>query len=460
MKRFLIFLILMQFVTQTFSLDLSIVRGLNLKNAMIYAAFVTLLIRMAMDGRFRIDLPGLQGSFFTLIAYGIVSYLVMIFVAKPQDYDPITAAIFLKSSLIDYLIVFLVFFYGVKTLKDSLDVTKALVLGMVFANLVTVLDVTGVLGLNIIPVRDGAEAGRVQGALGEANQYAAIIVMLLPATIAYAITTRGGQRLFWMGSSFLAVTALLMTISRGAMVGIVIGAMVGGYLLRPFISPAKVAKWTGVALVVLAFGLILLSASYGQLIYERLIASTFHSDGVDATSGRNLIWAAAIGTMADAPWTFITGYGFSAYFFMPFEYGTHNDFLYLWFDLGLPGVLSFIAIHLQAVGTARHAALVAPSELRPFLVAFVIGWIAVCVSVFFVNLIEPYIYVWAYLGVSMRMAVCAPGPRTESEGVSAVVSSGGMTPVAAAFGWVANTRSLPGSRGGISPAAARNSNLL
>lgn len=405
MKRFLILLILVQFVTQTFSLDLSIVRGINLKNAMIYAALLLMLIQMAMDGRFKLELPALHACFFMLIAYGITSYLIMILVVKSPEYDAIAAAISLKSQLIDYLVVFLAFFYGVKTRKDALDVTKAILVGIVFANVVTVLDASGILGLNIIPIRQGVEAGRVQGALGEANQYAAIIVMLLPATIAMISMTRGLQKLFWIGGVFASVAALLMTISRGAMVGLVVGAVVGALLLKQFVSPSRILKWSAVMLVVFAIGLILLSAQYGYLMYERLIVSTFMSDGVDATSGRNAIWAVALGYMARAPWTFLTGYGFSSYIFMPFEYATHNEYIAFWFELGLPGVLSFIAIHIQSIYNGRKAAIVAPPEVRPFMIAFVIGWIAVCISIFFVNLFEPYIYVWAYLGISMRMAV-------------------------------------------------------
>lgn len=446
MKRFLMFLILVQFVTQTFSLDVSIVRGINLKNAMIYTALAAALFNMAMNGGFRLRLVGVHASFTLLCVYGILTYLVLVFIIGSTDYDPIESVIMLKSNLLDYFIIFLAFFYGVRTAEDAMDVTKAMVLGIVFANLVTVLDTSGILGLNIIPVREGAEAGRVQGALGEANQYGAVIVMLLPATVALIMLSRGWTRLMWTGGALISVAALLVTISRGAIVGLVVGCLAGAVLLRQFVSPGKIIKWAGIGLAVAVLGVIVLWAQYGYLMYERLIVNTFLSDGVDATSGRNVIWAMAVQAMAEGPWSFLSGYGFAAYFNMGFEYASHNDYLLMWFDLGLPGLLSFLAIHAQAVFTGRAAAMVAPAEQRPYMISFVIGWIALCVAIFFVNLYEPSVYMWAYLGISLRLAVAIldeASPSRALAGAAASSSSDG----GARLGWSAPRKSATARRG-------------
>jgi hypothetical protein len=59
----------------------------------------------------------------------------------------------------------------------------------------------------------------------------------------------------------------------------------------------------------------------------------------------------------------------------------------------------------QAIAAGRRAADVAPADLRPMFIACSIGFLALCVSIFFVELFIPWLYVWAYLGLMMRASV-------------------------------------------------------
>jgi hypothetical protein len=134
----------------------------------------------------------------------------------------VNSVIRLKSDVVDHAIFLIVFFYGVQSLKDSLAVTDVLVACAVVANAITTLDASGVLGWNIIPVRTENiyEIGRVQGAFGEANQHAAMVVMLLPVMVVKVMFDRGASRMFWAAGVLFSLSALLMTVSRGAMVGL------------------------------------------------------------------------------------------------------------------------------------------------------------------------------------------------------------------------------------------------
>ena len=60
--------------------------------------------------------------------------------------------------------------------------------------------------------------GRVQGAVGESNQYGAFVALSLPAIVAMVTITRGMWRIFWMAASVITAAALVMTVSRGAFV--------------------------------------------------------------------------------------------------------------------------------------------------------------------------------------------------------------------------------------------------
>ena len=400
-------MVLVLIVLQTFSLDASLAPGLSVKNALLYVTALSLLVRIVLSGRFKLQLVGLQGCFLFLLAYATVSWLVALLAIKYPDYEFLTSAIALKNGLFDHAIFFLVFFYAAQTLDDALAVTDALLFGVVFANVVTVLDASGVLGWNIIPVRTeyASEMGRVQGAFGESNQHSAVVVLLLPAMFSKAMLSRGVWRLFWAVGALFAVAAVFMTASRGAMLAILLAGVWGAFVFRRFISLGKLTGWIGVSALVVSIVLVALSATYTQLLTERVFSLSFGGSAADATSGRTEIWATAVRVMAEAPWTFLTGFGWNVYSSMDFEYAPHNTFLGLWFNLGLPGLLAFLLVLVQAMFNARSAAEVAPAAQRPYMVAFVIGFMALCISIFFVELSEPWLYVWAYVGLSMRAAI-------------------------------------------------------
>jgi O-antigen ligase len=281
--------------------------------------------------------------------------------------------------------------------------------------------------------------GRVQGAFGEANQHSAVVVLLLPAMFAKAMLTRGAWRMFWGVGAMFAVAAVFMTASRGAMLGILLAGVWGAFVFRRFISLGKLTGWIGVSALVVSIVLVALSATYTQLLTERVFSLSFGGNAVDASSGRTEIWATALHVMAESPWTFVTGFGWNVYSSMDFEYAPHNTYLGFWFNLGLPGLLAFLLVLVQAMFTARSAAEVAPASQRPYMVAFVIGFMALCISIFFVELTEPWPYVWAYVGLSMRAAVCireeaavVAAPKAARAEVAAVPRVGGRSSLGAA----------------------------
>jgi O-antigen ligase len=439
MRLLLSLLMLSLMISQTFSLDPSLGPGLSLKNALVYAAAVTLAVRMVLSGRFRLEMAGVQACFAFLVAYAAISFLVAIFAVQYPGYDIVGSGISLKNALVDHAIFFAVFFYGARSLEDSVAVTDVMLMGVVVANVITVLDASGVLGWNIIPVRTESvlEVGRVQGAFGESNQHAAVVVLLLPAMLAKALLSRGPWRVFWAGGAVFAVAALLMTVSRGAMLGIVLASIWGAYVFRRFLSLGKLAGWFTGAVAVVAVVILGLSANYTELLADRVLGITFSVDATDATSGRTLIWQTALARMVESPWSFFTGFGWNVYSSMGFEFAPHNTYLGYWFNLGLPGLLAFVLIIALVLFAARSAADYASTSVRPYLLAFVVGFMALAISIFFVELHEPWLYVWAYVGLSMRMAVAvreqarASKGQASAAGTDAAAGPGRAVPV----GW-------------------------
>jgi hypothetical protein len=61
--------------------------------------------------------------------------------------------------------------------------------------------------------------------------------------------------------------------------------------------------------------------------------------------------------------------------------------------------------------TVNTAATFARSDVRPMLIAFGIGTIALATAVFFVNLYSAALWYWCYAGIVMRLAANALEPQ-------------------------------------------------
>lgn len=407
--------------------------GLSAKNGILYVLAVFLLLRMVVARTPLADMRAMYVAFAVLIGYALITWLIAGVLVRYPDYDLVDSAIRLKSGLIDNFIFFVVFFLGIRSSADALFVIKALLLGAVFANVMTVADVAGVIDLGFREREDG----RAQGALGESNQYAAFIILLLPALIAAFAGARGLRRVPWLAGVLVSGVALFMTVSRGGLVGLLTAAIIGAFLYGRYLSLGRAAMWTlgGIGLMVL----LLSFTQYDQLIQERVFNQTGSIDLSDASSGRSEIWSAAIEKMLSVPVTLLTGFGWNVYWTFPFRYSPHNHYLGLWFNLGLVGLVSGSFVLFYAIRRAKRASEMASPPYRGPLIAFVIGAMALCIAIFFVDLHQPWRYFWAYAGLAMRLAVSAPA--TERAPAPAATRQGARnTPLVDSHGWIARAR--------------------
>jgi O-antigen ligase len=202
---------------------------------------------------------------------------------------------------------------------------------------------------------------------------------------------------------------LLMTVSRGAFVGLFVGGLWGMWLCRRDIPLQRFVMFgfvamIGVVLAVVVAGLI--DPAIGGTIVDRLTGQSTSIDAGEMSSGRTAIWAGALKRMLQTPGTFLWGFGWDVYSTMPFRYAPHNIYLSLWFELGLPGVLTFIFIQGRTTLAAFRAIEYAKEpEIRAQLIAFVFGFLMLAVAMFFADLITPWPYIWMYVGVILKMIV-------------------------------------------------------
>lgn len=395
--------------SDTFSLDMSLGHGLSVKNALIYPIALGLLFRMAMTNRSRTHLPIVNAAFLVWFGYALLTWIACITVIHYPGYEAIPTMMMLKGKLVDSALFFFTFFYGAESQKDFFVLAKTLAFAIGMANLMTLADVAGIVNLGITIGTDGVEAGRVFGVFGHANDTAALIVCLLPLLTAVATSSRGWARLVWYTGALSSVAVLLLTVSRGAYVGVAVGYAWALWLCRRYLPASRVVTWVlvGVSSLIVCGALAAaLMPDFTQVLTERILNQSMAVSAATASSGRTAVWSMAIEGMMANPITFLTGYGWRSYELWH-TLVTHNYYLDQWFNLGIIGLLAFVTILYQTITTALRAIATAEADLRPYLVAFVFGMIGLAVSVFFVNLETPWDYIWMYVGLTMRVAVDA-----------------------------------------------------
>ena len=411
---FLLFFVL--FTSRTLGFDLSLAPGLSVKNAFLYLIFAGLAIDAALTRRYKLEILPVFVPFALYVYYAIFTWVVVLLLLDYQGYSARLTAISLKSGPVEHFLVLLIFFYGTRTVAQGMSVIRGMLWLIIAGNVITVVDAINMPDLGLIEQRSD---GRVGGPIGQSNEYAAFLVAFLPAIFALFWSARGFRKALAGLGAALSGFAFLMAVSRGAIVGLIAGCLVGAFYLREFISTKVMLRASvGALLGAVLIGVGLMVTDYGQLLADRF--AQFGAADVDKiSSGRTAIWATALESMSENPVSFLTGYGWGAYKAFYFRFATHNTYLGLLFDLGVIGLGLMLLVMLNVIRTARSALRSADPDGQRLLMAFIIGFLSLLAALFFGELHGAWIYIWAFVGISLRLAVAEkeaelPAP-TEAE---------------------------------------------
>ena len=404
MRYLLTLPIILYTVGDTFKLSLAIGPGLSLKNAAVLLVGLMLVLRMTVRGGYRLELPTIHICFAILIAYAVCSMLVAGLIIHYEDYQLAESAITLKTTLIDQALILALFFYGTSTIKDGVFLTKVLLAAVTVANIICIASIEGYLDIEGVSATP-EEGGRVSGPFGHPNGTAALIAAVIPAYVAIARSSGGAWPLVWIAGSTSSVAMLFMTASRGAFLAMLIGYPWAAYTFRRYLSLRQILLWTGASVVLGAVVLSLVGTHFVALFLQRVVTESTASDVSALSSGRSDIWARALEKMMTTPVTLFTGFGWNTYDSMALHYSVHNQYFNFWFELGLVGLGSFVTLLLSTLFTVRSAVDGAGQPSRGYLMAFVFGFVAFSISLFFGSMYQPWMYLWAYTGMSLRMAL-------------------------------------------------------
>jgi len=203
----------------------------------------------------------------------------------------------------------------------------------------------------------GSTVGRVQGSFGHPNAYGGYLAVLIPLAVAFAASRSFSARLRWFGlfALALAIPALVLSYSRGAVGALVAGSIVWLALMRPRLAV--------LAAVFVAVGAIM----FAPIAFKERFSSKETSADVGLRSD---IWASAIDIYSERP---VLGVGLNnfpeAYASLPSTLSTgaqrrllhqsqvlvpphaQNLYLNVLAEEGLLGLLALIALAAAALGT-------------------------------------------------------------------------------------------------------------
>lgn len=412
MMRFLLFLIICVLAFSDISgINLSLGAGMSAKNLLVYMGAGWLLLQRAGAPPAEVELRTTRICFMVLIAYAAVTMFIASGVIHYRGYDLFDSAMALKISLIDSFVFFMVFFYGTRTVVDARALLKVLLFVVSIANLFTIAKARGIIdfGAPIMPLtRDSIyTVSRVDGVFGDANETGTMIACLLPVYISLILSSKGFGKIFWLACMTFSAAVMLMTVSRGALVGLLLGTLWAAYLCRRYLSLAVAVKW-GSAIFAFTVVVALIAGRTYLETYIHRFTGVYLSSAADVSSSRSDIWVRAIVVMMNSPLSLITGFGWNTWLegsVMGFFLVAHNHYLSLWFELGLIGLVSFLMIFHQLVTTALMTAAIADAPDRNLIIAFVFSFLILVIGIFFVLFYKPWTYLWPYIGIAMRYTV-------------------------------------------------------
>lgn len=204
--------------------------------------------------------------------------------------------------------------------------------------------------------------GRLEGvAYYDANDLGMLIVASMPLLLYFLVRGRPLTRAAALATLILFVMVFLKTGSRGGFIGLV---AVGAYLLFQFQAVSKSARISAVAIVTILMVTLAGEQYWGTI---RTIFNPQDDYNMNEETGRMEIWKRGVGYMMKRP---LTGVGFNAFpvaegtlsdqagrqaYGMGFKWSAaHNSFIQVGAELGVGGLIAFVAILWKSFWTARR----------------------------------------------------------------------------------------------------------
>lgn len=286
-----------------------------------------------------------------------------------------------------------------------------------------------------LPARRALEMAFLDGLMSNVNLFAVWLLLLIPWCIAGAVLLEPGWRMVATVCAALATVLVVLLQSRASWLGLVAASIVAGtsvLLFRHALAASDrlcriikllfaVSVVTGLGLV----GLALTDSPVGEAIRARVVARPHQAAG-PTDGGRMMVWGLTCRMIEDHFWTGVGAGNFSVRlhdYFGPDDTGTipdfttlssdnwiqpHNDFLWVFAEKGVVGVLAFCAIFLFAVRAAltvlRHPCSATDAWLALASLAATVGYVTVSCFDFPLDRVSHQVVLGLHLAVLAHLA--------------------------------------------------------
>jgi O-antigen ligase len=376
--------------------------GLSAKNLYLYALIVFIAIRAVTkpSGVRFVDLD-VHVPYLLLLMYATLTW-ALLSIADPT-YGVVRGAITIKNQILDLYLFMFAFRYGVENREDYLWLYRAIIVTMFVSSFVTIIDYLNIPDLGIV----GSHQGRIEGPIGAANQYGALLAFLIPVSIAAMPSNMSSMgRFAWNAGIVTSSVLLIASGSRGAFVSVFVGSFLGVIYLRRFLDMRRVVRFASISVLVLIVLMIGFIAFNPEFVMQRFDKTTADSVGT-ASSGRVDIWRAAVLIMLEWPISFLVGYGWNAYEYSGIWKSAHNEYLDRWFELGIIGVALYVYLLYTMVARVRRRLAELDDEVRQIMIGYVFGMMMIYVDIFFVAIPDPWTVIWLMTGLLMGLQATA-----------------------------------------------------
>ena len=389
-------------------LGLLITVGLSAKNAFLFVLLVVIAFTRAGERRQQgLQLPELHLLFLGLIGLACLGIFYRQFASGYSTTFSLVSELGLaKSTIVDSYLMLLVFFYGIASRRMALVFSKFILLVISAMALVTVMDLSGVSNLGLISYRDE----RLEGPLGQANEYAVFLSFFIPFLLLSALNGSGKLvSLVYLLGALVSFALLIQTGSRGGFVSLIGGIVLAGIWLWGAYDVRRAFLWgmtAALAAVGIVTAVVLTNEGVRELLVTRLELS--FSGGVDeASAGRTWIWMQGLEYQLARPWSLLTGFGlgqFTAQIGIP----PHSAYMNYLFSLGLIGLGAYVALVARILITGRRAFFseAATAEERTLIAGLVIGWFALTIAMITGTIYKTWLFVWPMTGLCLYVTCC------------------------------------------------------
>ncbi|HMX28901.1 MAG TPA: O-antigen ligase family protein, partial [Blastocatellia bacterium] len=259
------------------------------------------------------------------------------------------------KTLVDVYLKIVCIFFLLTNLLDTTARLRSILKLVVCWGAVLALDAVYSFASGQFTNREHRIEGMVQGIFGNPNDLAVSLNLLLPLAVALAMSNRGWKRVFYMVCAVAMGMGVVATFSRGGFLGLLAA---GSVLLWKLGRSRRAAAALTLTLVCGAFLMFMPSEYSGRL-------STILSSDTDKTGSsqeRRELLKRAAGVALSHP---IIGVGIGNYHIYSLkEKLAHNAYLEITAELGVTGLLAYLALILTPLSSMRRVGRETSAALR------------------------------------------------------------------------------------------------